>query len=75
MRWVGDELDGPLENARRWLDDNPCPDEAIGTHLRAVLVAYAQMPGASVPRMMELRDGIAEHAVAIDRRQTPRSTA
>jgi hypothetical protein len=73
MRWVHDDLDGPLEDAQSWLDDHPCPDEAIGAHLRAVLAAYAEMPGASVPRMMALRESIEKHASAIDRRQTPRA--
>jgi hypothetical protein len=71
MRWLGDELVGPLENARQWLEDNPCPDDGIGAHLRAMLVAYSEMPGASVPCMMELRDRIEQHARAIDRKQAP----
>jgi hypothetical protein len=72
MRWPGDELVGPLEKARRWLEDNPCPDEAIGEHLRAMVVAYSEIPGATVPRMMELRDIIQHHAKAVDRRDAPR---
>jgi hypothetical protein len=72
MRWPGDDLVGPLENARHWVDTNPCPDDAIDTHLRTMLDAYAEMQGATVGHMMELRDQIEQHAQAIDRRRTPR---
>jgi hypothetical protein len=71
MRWLGDELVAPLEEARHWLDDNPCPDEEIGEHLRAMLVAYSKMPGATVLQMMELRNVIQQHAEAVDRRSAP----
>jgi hypothetical protein len=71
---VGDELAGPPENSRSWIEWNPCPDELIGSHLRAVLLAHSEMPGASVPRMMALRDNIGQQTRAIDRQQTPRGT-
>jgi hypothetical protein len=71
MRWADDDLVGPLESALHWLDDNPCPDEAVSAHLRAILAAYSEMPGATVPRIMELRNSIERHAHAIDRRQKP----
>jgi hypothetical protein len=74
MRWEGDELAGPLENARHWLESNPCPDPVVGAHLRAMLVAYGEMPGVSVPRIMELRNTIEQHARAIDRRRMPRDS-
>jgi hypothetical protein len=72
MRWEGDELIGPLAEARRWLEDNPCPDPAVSAHLRAMLVAYSEMPGVPLPRVMELRRAIEHHAQAIERRRTPR---
>jgi hypothetical protein len=68
MRWTGDELVGPLEAAQRWLEDNPSPDNTMDAHLRAMLGAYREMPGASVPRMMELRNSIEYHAQALVRR-------
>jgi hypothetical protein len=73
MRWLDDELVGPLESARHWLEDNPCPDGAVGAHLRAMLDAYSEMPGAPVTRMIELRNSIENHAHAIDRRRAPRA--
>jgi hypothetical protein len=74
MCWVGDELVGPLKTAPRWPADNSSPDGTIGEHLRTMLVAYGEMPGGSVLRMMELRDRIEQRARAIDRQRAQGDT-
>jgi hypothetical protein len=70
--WMDDELGGSLQHARRWLGANPCPDDSIGDHLLAMLDAYAEMKGATVGRVMELRDVIEQHSKFVDRRKYPR---
>ena len=71
--WMNDELASVLQAARQWLSDNPCPDISIGLHLQAILDAYAEMPTATVARVMELRDVIESHGREVDRRRSPRS--
>jgi hypothetical protein len=70
--WTGDDLPADVETARRWLRENPCPDASLDQHLEAILDAYAEMPTATVSRVMELRESIAVHASALDRRRQPR---
>ncbi len=70
--WTGDDLPADVEAARRWLRENPCPDPSLDQHLEAILDAYAEMPTATVSRVMELRESIAVHASALDRRRQPR---
>jgi hypothetical protein len=70
--WTGDDLPGDVEAARRWLQENPCPDASLDQHLEAILDAYAEMPTATVKRVMELRESIEVHAMALDRRRMPR---
>jgi len=69
--WGGGELGEAVQNARRWLADHPCPDHTIGRHLAAMLDAYAEMPRATVRRVMELREIIGEHALAVSERALP----
>jgi hypothetical protein len=38
-----------------------------------MFLAYAELPGATVSRMLELRGTIEQHAKAIDRRNYPTS--
>jgi len=71
--WMNDDLASVLQSARQWLSDNPCPDPAISHHLQAILDAYAEMPTATVGRVMELRDVIESHGKEVDRRRSPRS--
>jgi hypothetical protein len=71
--WTGDDLPAAVEAARQWLRENPCPDPSLDQHLEAILDAYAEMRSATVSRVMELRESIAEHAKALDRRRKPRS--
>jgi hypothetical protein len=61
-----------VEAARQWLRENPSPDPALDQHLEAILDAYAEMPSATVSRVMDLRESIALHAKALDRRRSPR---
>jgi hypothetical protein len=70
--WMNDELASVLQAARKWLRDNPCPDTSIGLHLQAILDAYAEMPAATVGRVMELRDVIESHGKEVDRRRSSR---
>jgi hypothetical protein len=70
--WTGDDLPADVETARQWLRENPCPDASLDQHLEAILDAYAEMPTATVSRVMELRESIGEHAKVLDRRRTPR---
>jgi hypothetical protein len=71
--WGGDELVEAVQDARRWLSGHPCPDRSIGRHLTAMLEAYAEMPHATVSRVMELREIIGEHVHAVGGRKFPRS--
>jgi hypothetical protein len=70
--WTGDDVPGAVEAARRWLRENPSPDASLDQHLAAILDAYAEMTTATVARVMELRESIAVHAEALDRRRFPR---
>jgi hypothetical protein len=70
--WTGDDLPSDVEAARQWLRENPSPDAALDQHLEAILDAYAEMPSATVSRVMDLRESIALHAKALDRRRSPR---
>jgi hypothetical protein len=70
--WTDDELPGALAAARRWHEQNPCPDPSLDEHLSAILDAYAEMAVATVARVMEIREDIALHAKALDRRKLPR---
>jgi hypothetical protein len=71
--WGGDELAEAVRNAHHWFIAHPCPDPSIGRHLMALLDAYAEMPQATVGRVMELRDVIGHHAQAVSRRRVPRA--
>jgi hypothetical protein len=73
--WTGDDLPGAVEAARTWLRENPSPDPSLDQHLEAMLDAYAEMPTATVSRVMELRESIEAHAKVLDRRRTPRERA
>jgi hypothetical protein len=73
--WTGDDLPGAVEAARRWLRENPSPDPSLDQHLEAMLDAYAEMPTATVSRVMELRESIEVHAKVLDRRRKPREPA
>ncbi len=70
--WTDDELPGAVAAARQWHEQNPCPDASLDEHLAAILDAYAEMAVATVARMMEIREDIAYHALALDRRRLPR---
>jgi len=70
--WTGDDLPGAVEAARRWLRENPSPDPSLDQHLEAMLDAYAEMPTATVSRVMELREDIELHTKVLDRRRQPR---
>lgn len=70
--WMNDELASVLQTACQWLSDNPCPDSSVGLHLQAILDAYAEMPTATVARVMELRDVIESHGKEVDRRKASR---
>jgi hypothetical protein len=70
--WTGDDMPAAVEAARRWVRENPCPDTSLDQHLEAILDAYAEMPTATVSRVMELRESIEVHAKALDRRRLPR---
>jgi hypothetical protein len=69
--WGGDELAAAVRKAHHWLVAHPCPDPSISRHLAALLEAYAEMPHATVGRVMELREIIGHHAQAVERRQAP----
>jgi len=60
--WGGGELGEAVENAHHW------------RHLTAVLDAYAEMPHATVGRVMELREIIAHHAHAVGDQKVQRPT-
>ena len=64
--WGGGELAAAVEEAHHWLIAHPCPDPAISEHLTALLNAYAEMPRATVARVMELRETIGQHAQALN---------
>jgi hypothetical protein len=70
--WMDDELARVLKRASQWLEENPCPDESIDGHLRAILAAYTQMTRATVARVMELRKEIESRGREVDRRRVPR---
>lgn len=70
--WGGDELAEAVQNAHHWLIAHPCPDPSISRHLEALLDAYAEMPHATVGRVMELREIIGQHAQAVNRGRVPR---
>jgi hypothetical protein len=70
--WTDDELPGAVEAARRWHQQNPCPDASLDEHLEAILDAYAEMSVATVSRVMEIREVIELHAKALDRRKMSR---
>jgi hypothetical protein len=38
--WFDEGFFSALEEARRWFEDDPCPDESIGWHLGAILDAF-----------------------------------
>jgi hypothetical protein len=44
----------------------------MSRNLTALLDAYAEMPHATVSRVMELREIIGQHAQAVDRQKIPR---
>ena len=69
--WGGGELSEAVDNAHRWLIAHPCPDPSVSRHLTALLDAYAEMPHATVARVMELREIIGRHAEAVDRQRIP----
>ena len=73
--WGGGELAAAVETAQHWLIDHPCPDPLIGGHLTALLNAYAEMPNATVARVIELRETIGQHAQALhgQKAQSPAS--
>lgn len=71
--WGGNELADAVQNAQQWLNGHPCPDPSVGRHLEEILDAYAEMPRATVARVMELREIIGQHAQAVSRRKVPRS--
>ena len=71
--WMDDDLGRVLENARQWLQDNPCPVTSIGSHLQVILDAYSEMTSATVARVMELRGVIELHGKEVDRRRATRS--
>ena len=73
--WTNDELPAAVVAARRWHEQNPCPDASLDVHLDAILDAYAEMSVATVARVMEIREDIERHARALDRRQAPRVPA
>jgi hypothetical protein len=73
MPWTGDELPQAVLAARKWHEQNPCPDELLDRHLTSILDAYSEMASATVGRVMELRDTIFTDAKAFDRRRTPRT--
>ena len=64
--WGGGELAAAVETAHDWLIAHPCPDPSISGHLTALLNAYAEMPHATVARVMELRETIGQHAQALN---------
>ena len=72
--WGGGELGEAVENAHHWLLTHPCPDPSVRRHLTAVLDAYAEMPHATVGRVMELREIIAHHAHAVGDQKVQRPT-
>jgi hypothetical protein len=59
--WGDAELMDNIQNVRRWLVENPCPDDSVRRHFEGMLNAYTEMASASVPRLMELRDEIEQH--------------
>jgi hypothetical protein len=71
--WGGDELTEAVRNAHHWFTAHPCPDPSIGRHLTALLDAYAEMPHATVGRVMELREVIGHLVHAVSRRHVPRA--
>jgi hypothetical protein len=70
--WGDVELMENIRNARRWLVENPCPDESMGGHFESMLNAYAEMASATVPRLMELRDEIEQHTRVLWHPESPR---
>jgi hypothetical protein len=70
--WGGDELAEAVQNAQHWLMAHPCPDPSVSRHLAALLDAYAEMPHATVGRVMELREIIGQRAQAVTRGRVPR---
>jgi hypothetical protein len=64
--WVDDEFAQAIGAARRWLNDNPSPDESLGEHFVTMLEAYAAMTTATVGRVMELREIIEREVQALD---------
>jgi hypothetical protein len=70
--WGGDEFAEAVRNAHHWFIAHPCPDPSISRHLTALLDAYAEMPHATVGRVMELREVIGHHAQAVSRGRVPR---
>ena len=68
--WTGDELPEAVRAARRWHEQNPCPDAELDRHLTSILDAYSEMASATVARVMELREAIYTDAKALDRRRT-----
>jgi hypothetical protein len=64
--WVDDEFAATIQTSRRWLSDNPCPEELLGRHFVEMLGSYAEMTSATVARVMQLRIDIEEHVKALD---------
>jgi hypothetical protein len=71
--WTGDELTEAVVAARKWHEQNPCPDELLDKNLTSILDAYSEMAFATVARVMELRESILSDAKAFERRKTPRA--
>jgi PilZ domain-containing protein len=72
-----DEFYEVSDLAIRWLEDNPCPDQALGGHLRAQLIGYRDVADTvqstftadddvAVAQLGRLRDVVDHHGVAID---------
>jgi len=71
--WTGDELPEAVMAARKWHEQNPCPDELLDKHLTSIMDAYGEMTSATVARVMELSESIHNDAKAFERRKTPRA--
>jgi hypothetical protein len=71
--WVDDEFAEVIRIARRWLRDNPCPDQALGQTFVGMLEAYNEMTSATVSRVMELRSDIEGYVRELDKWKPPGS--
>jgi hypothetical protein len=64
--WAGDDLAEAVAAARRWLEENPCPNDIVNEHVSMVLDAYAEMSTATVARVMALRMVIHDHVSGLN---------